>query len=387
MRPIHPFPARMAPDLAKEKLTCFPRGSRILDPMCGSGTTLRHALNAGHNAVGWDIDPLAVKMSRTWCRRFDLTNLEEQTCVLREKLEAQHEPIKCRFSSCPETREFSHYWFAEQQRNDLNKLSVLIEDLFPPGRRRDFFQIAMSRIIVTKTNGASLAWDISHSRPHKKKDINDFQVIPEFFKSIDRLIRIFREFPNQSDASVKLQDCRKAITSEKFDVIITSPPYLNAIDYIRGHKFSLIWMGYTIPQLRKIRSDSIGVERGMPELLGDEACRNILKSVCSGRLLHPRVKKFLLRYIFDCKNTIERMRSLLVFKGNLIVVVGNSTQYGTRILNDKIFQILGSDLGLELVDSKTRRIRRQSRYLPITSNGNQISNRMKTETILHFVNA
>ena len=94
MRPIHPFPARMAPDLAKEKLACFPRGSRILDPMCGSGTTLRHAINAGHNAVGWDIDPLAVKMSRTWCRRFDLNKLEEQTRILRERLEAQRTPSR-----------------------------------------------------------------------------------------------------------------------------------------------------------------------------------------------------------------------------------------------------------------------------------------------------
>ena len=387
MKSIHPFPARMAPDLAKEKLAGFSRGSKILDPMCGSGTTLRHANNAGHNAVGWDIDPLAVKMSRTWCRRFDLDRLEEQARFLRETLEAQHTPFKCCFSNCPETQEFSHYWFAEQQRNDLNKLSVLIENLFPPGRRRDFFQIAMSRIIITKTRGASLAWDVSHSRPHKKKKVNDFQVIPEFFKSVDRLIRIFREFPNQSDASVKLQDCRKAKISEKFDVIITSPPYLNAIDYMRGHKFSLIWMGYTIPQLRKIRGNSIGVERGMPEFSEDGTCMNILKSVCSGRLVNSRVERFLLRYIFDCKNTIKQIQSLLVSKGNLIIVVGNSTQYGTRILNDKIFRILGSDFGFELVDSKTRRIRRQSRYLPIINSDNQISNRMKTETILHFTNA
>ncbi len=377
----------MAPDLARKKLASFPRGSNVLDPMCGSGTTLRQANEAGHKAVGWDIDPLAVKMSRTWCRRFNLKKLREQTHALKKALETQHAPIRYRFLDCPETLRFSYYWFAESQRNDLNNLSIFIEKLFPPGRTRDFFQVAMSRLIITKIKGASLAWDLSHSRPHRKKNSNDFQTIPEFFNSVEKLITVFEEFPNQFDASVKLQDCRKKNISEKFDVIITSPPYLNAIDYMRGHKFSLIWMGYTIPQLRTIRSNSIGVERGMPELSENETYDNILKSVCRGRSINYRVERFLLRYIFDCENIIRRMQSLLTTNGNLVLVVGNSTQYGTRIMNDKIFRILGLRSGLSLIEKKTRNIPSRSRYLPITNSSGQISNRMKTETILHFVNA
>lgn len=377
----------MAPDLARKKLASFPKGSSVLDPMCGSGTTLRQANEAGHKAVGWDIDPLAVKMSRTWCRRFNLKKLREQTHALKKALETQHVPLKYRFLDCPETLKFSYYWFAESQRNDLNNLSILIEKLFPPGRTRDFFQVAMSRLIITKIKGASLAWDVSHSRPHKKKDSNDFQTIPEFFNSVEKLITIFEKFPNQFDASVKLQDCRKKNISEKFDVIITSPPYLNAIDYMRGHKFSLIWMGYTIPQLKKIRSDSIGVERSMQELSGNETYSNILKSVCRGRSINSRVEKFLLRYIFDCESIIMRMQSLLTTNGNLVLVVGNSTQYGTRIMNDKIFRILGLRSDFILIEKKTRNISSRSRYLPITNDSGQISNRMKTETILHFVNA
>lgn len=385
MKSIHPFPAKMAPDLVKERLASLPKGSRILDPMCGSGTTLRYANDAGHKAVGWDTDPLAVKISRTWCRRFDLKELKKQTSVLKTELEAQHTSLECRFSGCPETAKFSRYWFGERQRNDLNKLSILIEKLFPTGRTRDFFQIAMSRIIITKFKGASLAWDVSHSRPHKKKDSNDFQTIPEFFNSVDKMIRIFNKFPNRLDASVKLRDCRKRCASEKFDAVITSPPYLNAIDYMRGHKFSLIWMGYTIPQLRKIRSESIGAEKGMRELSGNGRFENVLKRVCKGHPTNPRVENFLLRYIFDCESVIKRMQSLLIPKGNLFVVIGNSTQYGTNILNDKIFKILGLGMGFSLADETRRTIPNGSRYLPITTSNNRISNRMKTETVLHFV--
>ena len=34
---IHPFPARMAPELARQPLAAVPIGGRVLDPMCGSG--------------------------------------------------------------------------------------------------------------------------------------------------------------------------------------------------------------------------------------------------------------------------------------------------------------------------------------------------------------
>lgn len=64
IRTIHPFPARMAPELALSALASLKKGSIVLDPMAGSGTVLRQALALGHRAIGFDMDPLAVLMSR-----------------------------------------------------------------------------------------------------------------------------------------------------------------------------------------------------------------------------------------------------------------------------------------------------------------------------------
>ena len=63
-RPLHPFPARMAPEIAFEALSSLPEGSLVLDPMCGSGTVLQQSLIHGHQAIGFDKDPLAVLISR-----------------------------------------------------------------------------------------------------------------------------------------------------------------------------------------------------------------------------------------------------------------------------------------------------------------------------------
>ena len=387
MKSIHPFPAKMAPNLVKEKLASFPAKSRILDPMCGSGTTLRHASDMGHKVVGWDIDPLAVKISRTWCSRFDLNKLREQADILRTKLKYKRTPFKSRFASCPETQEFCSYWFAKEQKHDLNNLSIFIEKLFPKGRRRDFFQVAMSRIIITKLKGASLAWDIPHSRPHKKKEVNDFEVIPEFFNSVEKLIQIFENFPSSCDVSVKRQDCRKGAISEKFDLVITSPPYLNAIDYMRGHKFSLIWMGYTIPELREIRANSVGTERGMPELLSKRVYADMARDICRGQPSSPKVKNFILRYIYDCETIIKRMNLLLKPTGELFVVIGNSMQSGARVSNDKIFSVLALKEGFNLISRKERNFPTKLRYLPLKDRKGQLAKRMKKEVVLQFSKA
>jgi SAM-dependent methyltransferase len=76
-RSLHPFPARMAPEIALQALASLPRDSTVLDPMCGSGTVLREALRHGHRAIGFDLDPLAVLMSRAPARPINTAQLVE----------------------------------------------------------------------------------------------------------------------------------------------------------------------------------------------------------------------------------------------------------------------------------------------------------------------
>ena len=61
---VHPFPARMAPEVALNAVTGSGETLRVLDPMVGSGTVLAVAQASGHHSIGIDIDPLAVLISR-----------------------------------------------------------------------------------------------------------------------------------------------------------------------------------------------------------------------------------------------------------------------------------------------------------------------------------
>jgi len=79
------------------------------------------------------------------------------------------------------------------------------------------------------------------------------------------------------------------ITDGFIDVVITSPPYLNAIDYLRGHKLSLAWLGYKISDIIPIRSNNIGAER-VPEMSADLelAYQSTTTRIAGGLRVPPR---------------------------------------------------------------------------------------------------
>ena len=57
---VHPYPARFIPELPALALDCLRPNGPVLDPFCGSGTTLVEAMRRGQQAVGVDLNPIAV---------------------------------------------------------------------------------------------------------------------------------------------------------------------------------------------------------------------------------------------------------------------------------------------------------------------------------------
>ena len=116
---------------------------------------------------------------------------------------------------------------------------------------------------MTKTRGASLARDVSHSRPHKVALDNRFNVHTGFIKSVKQILNTV-DRPLAGSVCVKIGDARNVsdIADASIGAVVTSPPYLNAIDYMRGHRLALVWLGVPFADLAHIRSSSVGAEAG-----------------------------------------------------------------------------------------------------------------------------
>jgi DNA modification methylase len=390
---IHPFPARMAPEIALDRLSRLSQDSVVLDPMSGSGTVLRQAAVAGHSAIGFDLDPLAVLMSRVSVRALSDTDVGK-ACDAVLQIAKALDPAHLRLAwidDDPETKAFIEYWFGESQILELRRLAfVLYNSTDAPGRAlrpavMDALRIALSRIIVTKEQCASLARDTSHSRPHRVSTSSRYSVFDGFERSVTQLRSRLLHSPPTGRAKVSLGDARKIrLSSGSVDAVITSPPYLNAIDYMRGHRLALVWLGFQLSELRSIRSNSIGAERAP-----DASCSgqtSILRSLGDITALPMRYRRIIDRYIQDVQAMMKEVVRVLKPGGVATFVIGNSCLCGVFIRNSEVLKRSARQAGMTLIEESERNLPAQRRYLPISEAG-ALGKRMHTETVLTFSSA
>jgi SAM-dependent methyltransferase len=389
-RTIHPFPARMAPEIALETLNELPTGSLVLDPMVGSGTVLKQAASLGHNAIGYDMDPLAVLMSKVWTTPANDLEIERAaTDIIRRSKTVDLRRAKLDWhESDEETKAFIRFWFDTPQRLDLTRLAYLLneESLQVAGTRAEsainVLRIALSRIIVTKEQGASLARDTSHSRPHRVSKTCQFDVLDGFARSVNQLRQRLQVDPPRGEIRVSQGDARHLdLEDGTVDSVMTSPPYLNAIDYLRGHRLSLVWLGHSISELRGIRSSAIGTERKIDRADHRIEITTISRAMCPSEELPAKIRGIVERYAHDLITMVNQISRVLRPGGRATFVVGNSCLRGHFVENSAGVERAAHLAGLRTVNYSERALPSRSRYLPITESG-QLAKRMRTETIL-----
>jgi hypothetical protein len=288
-----------------------------------------------------------------------------------------------------ETRAFIKFWFGTKQRNDLRKLAFSIyqaeQGVRSPSKKLfAFIKVALSRLIITKESGASLARDVSHSRPHKVKDSNDFDVVGGFSRSVSQMLRIVESVPIKCDGTAMQGDARllSGVGDASIDLVVTSPPYLNAIDYLRGHRLSLVWLGYSIDELRKIRSESIGSERRHGAQL-DDTIRNIKSEMIGDEELSRRNAGLIERYAHDIHRMTGEISRVLKPRGKAVLVVGDCNVQSKFVSNSKGIAAAAALHGLRLNSQVVRDLPQSNRYLPINTSS-ILSKRMRTENVMTF---
>ena len=396
LRPIHPFPARMAPSIAMTELKANKGGRlKVLDPMVGSGTTIVLSKLMGHRAFGIDLDPLAVLQAQTWATTSLASELQNVAADVVDEARGMFPHVRLRDAYPPEssaeTKKFIRYWFDATARRQLRAFNRAIEDA--PPQHRVFLLTVLSRMIIAKNRGVSLAMDLAHSRPHKVYTQAPVMPLDEFSRSAERTIRDCpfvqsKRLPKSKfpDASVVCGDARKInMRGCQFDLILTSPPYLNAIDYMRCSKFALVWMGHDIENLRATRSLTIGSEVTLP---ANESAiiTDTLRRIPARQKLVGRVRRILDRYVLDIGRVLSETSRLLVDGGHAVFVVGDSRIRGVFVSNSRIVELLAESSGLELVDRNRRELQANRRYMPPpkADSGKQMQARMGYEVILKF---
>jgi len=388
IKPVHPFAARMAPEIAFEILDGLPARSLVLDPMSGSGTVLRTISELGFEGLGFDVDPLAVLMARAWTSKIEPNFFLEQAAIMIDKAKL----LDFADVALPwidddfETKEFIKFWFGPKQIVNLRKLSFLLHN--SKDINTDLLKIAFSRLIITKTAGASLAADVSHSRPHKVRDVNEFDVLEGFRSACNKLANSIASEKLIGNVQITKGDARQLskVKNNSIDSIITSPPYLNALDYMRGHKLSLVWLGYRIGELKMIRSASVGAEKAPDNFDKILQAKQITRNINGLYTLPQRKINMIYRYALDMENILRESSRVLKKNRNATFVVGNSSLQGVYIENTLITEQAAELCGLKLIHTREREIPPNKRYLPPPKDTtiSSFNARMRTEAVMTF---
>lgn len=416
---FHAFPAKFPPQLPRrfiEGLTQL--GDVVLDPMLGSGTTILEALFAGRNGVGFDIDPLAIKIARVKTTALETGKLAQigQTIIALSREAVQTgsailiDELQRRWDA--ETNKFVNYWFARETQIELLALVKNIQQIADP-HIREFFEITLSGIIITKSGGVSLAFDLAHTRPHRAKivysrsgevlvgsELTDKPTrrmqlltkrlrspIDEFSKRLGRNLAGLIEYaPSMLPPEIRFGDAQDLpIDSASVDLIVTSPPYIsNAIDYMRAHKFSLIWLGESLRDLSQKRKEYIGGETTtgfefahMPAMTSRLLEQIGLHSQKKARVVH--------RYYSEMDGVLREMFRVLKPGAAAVVVVGTSFigNVDTRIA--ECLADLGAAVGFDVAGIAVRNLDRNRRMLPAgakVDSQSQIQRRMHEEYVI-----
>ena len=259
------------------------------------------------------------------------------------------------------------FWFDEFNRRQLTELSKRISAV-ENSNIKDQLWVTMSRTIVTKKIGVSLGADISHSRPHRIYTEAPVRALVAFEKEARVLARILGKQTHSNWQRTKTAiidgDARQlSLESDSVDRVVTSPPYLTGIDYMRGHKLSLIWMGYNIENLARLRASNIGSELGQPmdncslvdtmaDMLGDV-----------DKLSYKR-RLTLERYLRDMDLALSEISRVTKQGAIIVLVLGNANVEGVLLNIAGTMERLAAGKALHRLTAATRRIPNNRRYLP-----------------------
>jgi len=418
---FHPFPAKFPPQLPRQfirKLTC-PQDV-VLDPMMGSGTTVVEAYLADRVAIGVDIDPLAKLITLAKTTTVDPNTisecgksiLEKATLAVTNQREALISELSTRWD--PKTAEFVDYWFARDTQIELLALLHEIRQISDESIQA-FFALAFSACIITKSGGVSLAFDLAHTRPHRAKlayshtgelilgnaDVEDLSPRTKLLtKNLRSALVEFRKRYQQNAKSLIEINSNKPkphiyhgdaqnlpLTSGCVDLIVTSPPYAsNAIDYIRAHKFSLVWLGYDIGQLGNTRKQCIGGE-GIVDFTFEQLPPLTASVVNTISTLDAKKGQVLQRYYSEMTRTLREMYRVLRPGRAAILVVASSTIRNRDTQTDACLVEIGEALGFEIPKVGIRRLDRNRRMMPAghkIDHESQIQKRMHEEFVIGF---
>jgi SAM-dependent methyltransferase len=243
---LSPYIGKLKSKIAAELVSRYSEvGGWVVDPFSGSGTIPLEALNAGRNAFAADISPYARVLSQA-----KLNPPENPESALKEarRLVKISESLPI-----PDLRKVPAWVRCFFHPDTLRDILRFAEVCRQPGK--EFFFACFLGILHHQRPGF-LSYPSSHLVPYLRDKKYPRESFPEMYayrpilpRLSAKIIRAFKRIPLKTNGSFIFQQgaIQEISFPEEIDAIITSPPYMNALDYGRDNRLRLWFINPDAP--------------------------------------------------------------------------------------------------------------------------------------------
>ncbi len=268
---FHSYPARLHPTVARRLIELLsPSKAVILDPFCGSGTVLVEARLAGRLALGLDLNPLAVLLSRVKAYGGSDEDLETFLRLATEVSAHAQARRKAKAGATRRYPETDTKQFEPHVLLELDGLRSGIEAL-AKGFTRDVLLLVLSSI-MTKVSRKQGDTGLVDEQPRRLAGGYTSRLFEKRARELCERIRSFTSLVPEGAprARVELGDARAMewVRPSSVDLVVTSPPYPGNYDYLAHHDTRMRWLDLDVTQFAK---GEIGARRRLVTLSPEEA--------------------------------------------------------------------------------------------------------------------
>ena len=360
---IHPYTAKLIPHIPRYFIENYTvENDIVLDPFCGSGTSLLEARILARNSIGFDINPLATLISNVKTTPLEKKELVSAIVKIKKGLKENNEKTLVNFPNID-------YWFSKKAQKELASIKWNIECLNSelPENINNFLFVTFSSIIrkssyadprmaktykskrvTDKINNGWVSTPIQYFNEALDKNVGMMSSLSEYLKSNNNYVKTCTGDVRNISVLLKKIDIKKA------NFIITSPPYINAQDYFRSYKLEIWWLGLaTNKKLANLKKHSIGTEN-------ISGCNKDEKPMCEDKGLQTILNKLwkkdklksyiVLNYFKDMNSTLSKFNNALESGGHLCLITGNNTICEMLIPTNQILNRMTKELGFEQVE-------------------------------------
>jgi predicted methyltransferase len=337
----------------------------VLDPFCGTGTTLVACAEQGIACRTVDINPFLRWLAEAKSRRYSRADSSRAG----ELVEAMARAAGARSAQgwVPALHRIEKWWDAET----LAALSRAFAEIRGKrGKARDLAALAFCRTLIEVGNVSFRHQSMSFRAREQSQS-----VAQHLRGALAALLPAAGQLMPGDDLSVLVGDSRQLpqlLPEKSVGSVITSPPYVNRMSYIRELRPYMYWLGFLDDgrQAGQLDWNAIGGTWGVatsmlsgwrPEQeLGSRKLRSIVRKIDAQS---PILSRYVERYFCDMDQHVAGLSRVLARGGEAHYVIGNSKFFEVMVPAERLFAESFERHGFEGLKVKTLRRRTSKKEL------------------------